>query len=331
MEEGAGQAGPAAGTQQQQQALQIGLDQFDFVKIIGTGTFGRVALAKYKQDGSFCAVKILEKDFVVKSKQVEHTLSEKQILLGCQNQFVVRLMASFKDNANLFMVLEYVPGGELFYHLRTAKVFPEPTIAFYAIEIGVAVEYLHANGIVYRDLKPENVLLDAGGHIKLTDFGFAKRIERTTWTVCGTPEYMSPEIIMGKGYEKAVDWWSYGVLLFEMAVGHPPFEGSDEIEIYKAVLGAQPAYPPTMSPSLKDLIANLLHVDRTRRLGNMFGGTNDIKSHAWFGHNGWQLHAVPPIQPPLQHAGDTSNFETFADIPLKQSGVDEHAGLFLDF
>lgn len=140
MEEGAGQAGPAAGTQQQQ-ALQIGLDQFDFVKIIGTGTFGRVALAKYKQDGSFCAVKILEKDFVVKSKQVEHTLSEKQILLGCQNQFVVRLMASFKDNANLFMVLEYVPGGELFYHLRTAKVFPEPTIAFYAIEIGVAVEY----------------------------------------------------------------------------------------------------------------------------------------------------------------------------------------------
>lgn len=267
---------------------------------------------------------MLEKTNVVRCKQIEHTLSEKQILASVDCPFVVKLVASFKDAANLFMVLEYVPGGELFFHLRASKYFAEPTIRFYAIEIGLAIEYLHHNHIMYRDLKPENVLIDATGHIKLTDFGFAKRVERTTWTICGTPEYMAPEIIIGKGYTKAVDWWALGVLLYEMSTGHPPFEGANEMAIYRSVLSAKLTRVEHVSDALFDLTSNLLHIDLTRRLGNMYNGINDIKQHPWFGGNGWQLNMMPPIVPDIKHAEDTSNFEDFPNEAIKTSQHNEY-------
>jgi serine/threonine protein kinase len=320
-----------------QEISQMTLDQFEQSVTLGTGTFGRVYLVRHRPSGKYYAMKTLKKTEVVRLKQVEHINSEKQILSSIRHPFIVNLYRSFQDEKYLFMLLEYVIGGEMFSHLRRAGRFSNEVTRFYAAEIVLALEYLHSLNIVYRDLKPENLLIDHQGHIKITDFGFSKRVEDRTWTLCGTPEYLAPEIIQSKGHGKAVDWWALGILIFEMLAGYPPFFDDNPFGIYEKILGGRIQFPSHFDPNAKDLIRKLLAADRTRRLGNLKGGAVDIKTHKWFKGVDWdqlyQKRVIAPIIPEVEHPGDTNYFEKY-DEPVDDANDmpgDPYKSLFKDF
>ncbi|KAJ2956735.1 hypothetical protein NQZ79_g7447 [Umbelopsis isabellina] len=317
----------------------FGLNHVELLDTLGTGTFGRVYLARLRDSQKYYAMKVLKKQEVVRLKQVEHINSEKQILAFVKFPFIVNLYCTFQDDRNLFMMLEYVVGGELFSHLRRAGRFTTDIARFYASEILLAVEYLHSKDIIYRDLKPENLLLDHKGHIKITDFGFAKTVVDRTWTLCGTPEYLAPEIIQSKGHGKAVDWWAMGILIFEMLAGYPPFYDNNSFGIYEKILAGRVMFPAHFDPYAKDLLKRLLVGDRSRRLGNLKGGAEDVKKHKWFRDVDWfgllEKKVQAPIIPPYRHPGDTSNFEKYPNaIDVDHSRIpngDPHASLFPDF
>eukprot|EP01013_Petalomonas_cantuscygni_P007014 TRINITY_DN184_c0_g1_i1.p1 TRINITY_DN184_c0_g1~~TRINITY_DN184_c0_g1_i1.p1 ORF type:complete len:342 (-),score=73.22 TRINITY_DN184_c0_g1_i1:834-1859(-) len=284
---------------------------------LGTGTFGRVRLCQHKDSGEFYAMKILKKAEVVRMRQVEHILSEKAVLEEICHPFIVNLMCTFSNETRLYMVLDYIPGGELFSHLRKALKFPSDVSKFYAAEIVLAFEYLHSLDIVYRDLKPENLLLDARGHIRITDFGFAKRVVDRTFTLCGTPEYLAPEIIQSRGHGKAVDWWALGILIFEMMVGYPPFFDESPFRIYEKILEGRLAFPRWVDSRAKDLVKGLLTTDATRRVGNLRRGVQDVKKHKWFSGVDWDLllaRRIPaPIPIRIGSSGDSRYYDSYPD------------------
>jgi len=285
----------------------------------------------------YYALKMLKKSEIIRLKQVEHIKSEKSILSQINHPFIVVLYASFQDENNLFMLMEYIIGGELFSQLRKVGRFSNDTSRFYAAEIVLALEYLHSKNIVYRDLKPENLLIDKDGHMKITDFGFAKVVEDRTWTLCGTPEYLAPEIIQSKGHGKAVDWWALGILIYEMLAGYPPFYDENPFGIYQKILAGKIEFPRHFDPNAKDLVKKLLTADRTKRFGCLKDGAEDIKRHKWFKGVDWvkvyNRKVKPPFIPGYKSLDDTSNFDKYPDseetspAPLTQKDKD----LFKEF
>ncbi|CEI87821.1 Putative AGC/PKA protein kinase [Rhizopus microsporus] len=307
----------AAIMDQRKNRPKLKLDDFHLLRTLGTGSFGRVHLAQSRHNGRYYAIKVLKKTEVVRLKQVEHTNNEKHILESVANPFLVNLWGTFQDDANLYMVMDYVPGGELFSVLRKSKRFPDHVAKFYAAEVTLAIEYLHNKNVIYRDLKPENLLLDANGHIKITDFGFAKYVPDITWTLCGTPDYLAPEVIQSKGYGKAVDWWSLGILIFEMLAGYPPFYDDDHLKLYEKILQGKIRWPSYFDPNAKDLLKHLLTSDLSRRYGNLKNGADDIKNHPWF--QGVDFDRVAnrqiraPYIPQIRGDGDASHFDRYPE------------------
>lgn len=317
------------------------LEDFVFGKTVGTGTFGRVRLVKLRDHEKYFAMKIMRKIDIVRLHQVDHIYSEKFLLSRLNCPFIIRLYGAFQDPQHLFMLLEYAIGGELFTYLRRAGRFPLGTTKFYAAEIVCALEYMHGLNIVYRDLKPENLLLDARGHIKIADFGFAKVIpDNRTWTLCGTPEYLAPEIILGRGHGRPVDWWALGILIYEMMAGFPPFYDETPFLIYEKILAGKLEFPPHFDGALCDLLTKLLTAEPQKRLGCGALGAYDVKSHDWFIGVDWEALAKKQIQAPFTpavgHSGDTSNFEDYPEDDLEGSMNDLAIGedishIFNDF
>ncbi|XP_014299158.1 cAMP-dependent protein kinase catalytic subunit 1-like [Microplitis demolitor] len=311
------------------------LNDFDVLRTLGMGAFGRVKLIKNKQTSVYYAMKILDKRKIVKTKQVEHTRNEKRVLQSINYPFVVTLKYFFKDNSYLYMVLPFINGGELFSYLRRKGKFTEKLSKFYAAQVLLTLEYLHYCGLVYRDLKPENILISSDGYLKITDFGFCKLIQARTWTLCGTPEYIAPEIILSKGYGKSVDWWSFGVLIYEMTAGYAPFYSKDPMKIYEKIVSGKFKFPAHFSDDLKDIINNLLQVDLTRRYGNLKDGVLDIKNHVWFRATDWDNIYNKKLKasyiPVCKNEGDASNFDFYNENSMVIESKDLFAKEFADF
>ncbi|TLD11482.1 hypothetical protein E2P81_ATG10358 [Venturia nashicola] len=323
-------------------------DDFDLLKTLGTGTFARVWLAKFAgrkatEKNQVFALKVLRKVDVIRLKQVEHVRNERNVLAAVAGHpFITTMIASFQDADTLYMLLDYCPGGEVFSYLRRARRFNEPTSQFYAAEICLILEFLHdKEGVAYRDLKPENILIDAEGHLKLVDFGFAKKIQnRETYTLCGTPEYLAPEVIKNTGHGTAVDWWAFGILIYEFLVGQPPFWDQNPMKIYEQIVEGKVRYPSAMGEDARDLIGGLCTVDVTKRLGHTSGGASTIKAHPWFKNIDWDAlyhrKMQGPIVPHLKSADDTRNFDEYDAEPVHrdaytQEQKDKYDSMFADF
>eukprot|EP01083_Nonionella_stella_P262594 892745_1 len=301
------------------------ISDFDLLETLGTGTFGRVRFCRYKHSGSYYAIKMLKKTEILRLKQEEHILSEKAILSSIKHPFIVDMVGCFQNQKYLFFVLDYIPGGEFFTHLRRAQRLKLRPTVFYAAQIVLIFQYLHSKGIVYRDLKPENLLLDKSGNIRLTDFGFAKRVDTRTWTLCGTPEYIAPEILLNKGHGRAVDWWALGILIYEMLCGHPPFLADDPMQIYQQILSGKVNFPSHMDGFSRDLISQLLQADITKRLGNLQNGVEDVKKHPFFTSIKWDAcynkELPAPFRPEYFGLTDTHNFEHYPESGDEEPGL----------
>ncbi|EPS34849.1 hypothetical protein PDE_09813 [Penicillium oxalicum 114-2] len=325
----------------------LSADDFHLIKTLGTGTFARVWLTRFKDEtdtNKVYALKILRKGDVIKLKQVEHVRNERKTLAAVVGHpFITNLVASFSDEQNLYMLLDYCPGGEIFTYLRRSKRFDEETSQFYAAEITMTIEFLHdIHGVAYRDLKPENILIDAEGHIKLVDFGFAKTVEnRETYTLCGTPEYLAPEVIHNSGHGLAVDWWALGILIYEFLVGQPPFWDQNPMRIYEQIVDGYINFPPEMPPAAQNIVSLLCKTNPSERLGHISGGSTRVKSHPFFGQIAWDdlfyRRVKGPIIPRLAHAADASNFEEYPDSDNRNQNLytddlkKKYEPLFSDF
>lgn len=290
---------------------------FEFLKLIGKGSFGKVLLARHMSEGKMYAVKVLSKKMILKRNEKSHIMCERAVLLkNLHHPFLVGLRYSFQSSDKLYFVLDYVNGGELFFHLQKEKCFTENRARFYAAEITSALGYLHKSGIVYRDLKPENILLDAEGHVVLTDFGLCKdglRTDRdTTNTFCGTPEYLAPEVLRKESYDRCVDWWCLGAVLFEMIYGLPPFYSRDTAEMYDQILHKPLRVKGNISLAARDILDRLLAKDKTKRLGHR-DDAQGVKTHEFFGSINWSdlenKRISPPFNPQVRDVFDLRNID----------------------
>jgi len=293
------------------------LGDFEFVQTIGRGAYAICQLCVYKPlNRMFCA-KVLSRQDVYRRKQVDHVFNEKLIMQGNDHPNIVKLLMTFNDQKNLYFIMEYVPGGELFSYIQQIKL-SEETARFYAAEILLVIEYLHSRNIVYRDLKPENILLENNGHIKLIDFGFARKVPERgkTFSMCGSPHFIAPEVISGYGYDKKVDWWSYGVVLFELLTGQLPFQDTSTFKLFEKIKKPENIiYPNHLSPEAKDLLMTLLNPDPLTR-----PDAGLIRQHPWFRSFDWVGLESRTMQPPIIPTINTSpmNFKDL-DPPPKES------------
>lgn len=315
----------------------IPFKELELLRIIGTGQFGMVRVVRHTKTNEVYALKVMHKAPIVEGKQIEHVINERRILGEADHPFCVRMVAAYQDKNSLYLLQEWVPGGELFHHLDLEGAFDEHTAMFFAANVLLALEFLHSKGIVYRDLKPENLLLDTQGYIKMADFGFAKNIASDkTYTICGTPDYQAPEVIMRRGTTKAADYWALGVLIFEMLVGDPPFKSltGDPWDTFRRTLSGRFFVPNFISDAAADIIFKLLQVSPEKRLGSGRLGAEEIKRHRWFSRIDWaalEAKQIPaPIKPRVRNPLDTSNFDNFdsADeqpAPTPRAGAKEQS------
>lgn len=307
---------------------KMSVDDFDLLKVVGKGSFGKVMQVRKRDSGAIYAMKVLKKKALVQRQQVVHTKTERNVLTAFNHPFLVSLQYAFQTPQKLYMILDYFNGGELFFHLKNDGAFSLYRAKFYAAELLLALECLHNKDIVYRDLKPENILLDASGHIKITDFGLSKECMTTgqlTHTFCGTPEYLAPEVLKGEGHGKPVDWWSFGTLLFEMITGLPPFYETNLKKMYDLILSAPIPFPHDMAPDAKDLLARLLDRNCETRLGSRQGAA-EIKAHPYFKDIDFgkllSLDIEPPFKPDVKSETDVSMCdEEFTMAPVQDTPV----------
>ncbi|KAL9087045.1 MAG: hypothetical protein Q9165_006873 [Trypethelium subeluteriae] len=297
-----------------QRSLKI--EDFELLKVVGKGSFGKVMQVQKKDTHRIYALKTIRKAHIISRSEVAHTLAERSVLAQINNPFIVPLKFSFQSPEKLYLVLAFVNGGELFHHLQREQRFDINRSRFYAAELLCALECLHGFNVIYRDLKPENILLDYTGHIALCDFGLCKldmKDEDKTNTFCGTPEYLAPELLHGTGYTKTVDWWTLGVLLYEMLTGLPPFYDENTNDMYRKIL-TEPLHfpgPEIVPPAARDLLARLLDRDANKRLG--VNGAAEIKAHHFFHSIDWRKlldrKYEPSFKPNVSDERDTANFD----------------------
>ncbi|KAM0325968.1 hypothetical protein ACHAQA_007274 [Verticillium albo-atrum] len=297
-------------------AGKLQIEDFELLKLVGKGSFGKVMQVRKKDTHRIYAVKTIRKAHIISRSEVAHTLAERSVLAQINNPFIVPLKFTFQSPAKLYFVLAFVNGGELFHHLQKEQRFDVNRSRFYTAELLCALECLHGFNVIYRDLKPENILLDYQGHIALCDFGLCKldmKDEDRTNTFCGTPEYLAPELLMGQGYQKTVDWWTLGVLLYEMLTGLPPFYDENTNEMYRKILSEPLHFPghDIVPPAAKDLLIKLLNRKPEERLGA--NGSAEIKAHPFFHAIDWrkllQRKYEPAFKPSVVDALDTNNFD----------------------
>lgn len=320
-------------------AAPVNLSSFYTISVIGKGSYAKVILVKKKDTGKYYAMKVLKKQNIEKKRQENHVKTERNILVGIDdNPYVVKLYYTFQTDKKLYFVLEYCPGGELFNLLQKKKRLSEEQTQFYAAQMVLAIEHLHKFDVIYRDLKPENVLITETGYIKITDFGLSRMNvkENEAKSICGTPEYLAPEIIMKLGYGKAVDWWTLGSIVYEMLVGIPPFYAQNRQELFEKIKFVSPKYPSYLSSTAKNLIESLLKKDSTKRLGSGRGAI-EIREHPWFSNIAWdkmeQQKYEPFFRPKINVDMGLHNFDPeFTELPINSLEVShDQVGPFKKF
>ncbi|KAL4427052.1 hypothetical protein ABPG74_001007 [Tetrahymena malaccensis] len=298
------------------QNTKLSINDFHLIKVLGRGAFGKVMLCQKKDTQELFAIKSIRKEDIIEREQIEHTKTERKILEQVNFPFLVNLEYAFQTKEKLFFAMKFVRGGELFFHLKNDKKFKEQRALFYASQILLALEYLHNQDIIYRDLKPENILLDQDGYVKITDFGLAKVLEKgkLTYSLVGTPDYLSPEIINQKGHSRTADYWAFGILIYEMVIGIPPFFNNNQNVMFQQISEKDVKFPTStpLSKECMDIILRLLKKDPNERLGSV-NGTKDIKEHPWFAKINFDdilNKKVPaPFVPQLKNDTDVSYFD----------------------
>ncbi|XP_050353894.1 protein kinase C isoform X5 [Nymphalis io] len=305
---------------------KVSLADFHFIKVLGKGSFGKVMLAEKKGTDEVYAVKVLKKDAIIQDDDVECTLTERRVLaLAARHPFLTALHCAFQTPERLFFVMEYVDGGDLMFQIQRARKFDEPRARFYAAEVTLALTFLHSHGVIYRDLKLDNILLDSEGHCKLADFGMCKEgilDGATTTTFCGTPDYIAPEILQELEYGPSVDWWALGVLLYEMLAGQPPFEADNEDDLFESILHDDVLYPVWLSKDAVSILKGFMTKNPARRLG-VLGGAGGIRQHAFFRDVDWDALAHrrlrPPFRPKVKSKREAANFD--AEFTKEEPGL----------
>lgn len=307
---------------------KVGIQDLDMVRILGAGTFGKVWLVTQKRGGDAYAMKIQVKKQLIEYNQAEGVIREKNIMELLDHPFIIKMVSSWKDEDKLYMLLKLYQGGELqsVIHTDTRDGIPEWAATFYAANILEGLSHMHRRNIIYRDLKPENVLLDSEGYTVIVDLGFAKIIKDKTYTFCGTPLYLAPEIIMQKGHNKGADHWSWGVLLYEMIVGMTPFYDGivDQMGLFKNIVKCKMEFPSgfnEVSFYSRDLIKRMLTVNPNDRLGSFVNAENDIKCHPFFKDIDWKKlckkELKVPFKPKVSDPLDGSNFDDYSKLEAK--------------
>ena len=304
--------------------VKLSYQDFEPLKLIGTGSFGKVLLVKYNSNNNLYAMKVLNKSQIKLKKQEENTKNERDLMVKLNNPFILSIKFAFQDESKLYIVSEFLQGGDLFYHLHHSTInLTEEVAKFYIIELILGLEFLHQNNVIFRDLKPENILLDSEGHIRISDFGLSKILENSrdkAYTLCGTLKYLAPEILKNKGYEKSVDWWSLGCIFYEMLMGHLPFKINGNV-IDPEVFEEKIKFNDNINPLLVDLISQLLAVNPKKRIGYGDSDAKKIKEHQYFSDIDWNKYLnkeiEPPFVPKLDGDMDLRYFDkSFTDEPV---------------